>query len=151
GNGRLSTVMRKPVRKTLGWLGMHRVFAAFVGAMVVLAALAGGRTYLYCRAMGEIMNPTCLCARAGSQSQDRDASSWVDGDCFEVRVLDRLISSTPPSSDGIVPAACLLAQAQPALEQRPVTPGIAANARHPIRAGPLSPAAFRATLMVFLT
>ena len=118
-------------------------------AAVTLTAILGGQRYFYCRAMAEIMPPTCHCARASADEAGTTAVGVLN-DCFEVRFLDRLVSFTI-ADDIAVPAAGLVAILPPAA---PATPLVTANLKrteHPIRAGPFSPTASRSQLMVFLT
>ena len=118
-------------------------------AAVTLAALFGGQRYFYCHAMGEIMEPTtCACARTPSHDEDRTTVGALN-DCFEVRFLDRLVSFTI-GDDVSVPAASVMAMLPPNTSVMPASAS-PRRADHPIRAGPFSPTASRAQLMVFLT
>lgn len=127
-------------------------------AMVLVVALAtvlGGHRYFYCRPMGRIMVPSnCPCARAQAAERvaaDRSAVAiGVLNDCFELRILDRLVSSTL-RSDFAVPAASLIAKLPAPSVMRPQFSVSAVGPDQPIRAGPYSPTAIRAQLMVFLT
>ena len=80
----------------------------------------------------------------------RETLLGVDNDCFEVRVLGRLVAFALPG-DMAVPAAALVAILPPPVPDRLPARGFTTGARHPIRAGPFSPTATRARLMVFLT
>jgi hypothetical protein len=130
---------RERARKLLGVLTM---------SAVLLAALLGGQRYLYCRAMGEVMSKTCACAHA---EQDREGRTAIgtSNDCFEVRALSRLVSFTVSEGFAVPPAAfsTLLPVLSPAV---PPPGALSLWTSRPIRAGPSSPAASRAVLMVFL-
>jgi len=124
-------------------------------ALCTVVALAfvtilGGQRYFYCRPMERIMTPThCPCAQTPPNEQEH-ASVRALNDCFEARVLGRLVSFTM-GSDLAIPAAALTAML-PAAHLTSLSSGtVLAGADHPIRAGPFSPAAVRAQLMVFLT
>ena len=122
---------------------------------VALATILGGHRYFYCRPMARIMVPMhCPCARA--QNADRhttDRPTAAVGplnDCFELRVLDRLDSSTV-GTDFAVPAAPLMAKLPAPSVLAAASSVLSQGADQPIRAGPYSPTALRAQLMVFLT
>ena len=116
--------------------------------VVTLSAIMGGQRYLFCHSMNEIMEPTCPCAlRAAS---DEQPSNRIFNDCFEVRYLDRLASFVV-GADFAVPAAALVAVLPtPSPLSRPARV-VFENTEQAIRAGPFSPAANCAQLMVFLT
>jgi hypothetical protein len=117
---------------------------------VALATILGGQRYLYCRAMDQIMtHAACECARTYSSGQDCAVLDALN-DCFEVRVLGRLVSFTVAADPG-VPTAPLVAVLPAFPLELPRTNALLASADHPIRAGPFSPSAVRAQLMVFLT
>jgi hypothetical protein len=119
-------------------------------AAVALTAIMGGQRYLYCRAMDEIMTEaTCDCSKSHSNENGADAISVLN-DCFEVRYLSRLVTFTVGDELMVPPASLLTTLAVPAVEVPPPNAVLTA-AEHPIRAGPLSPAASRSQLMVFLT
>jgi hypothetical protein len=119
-------------------------------AAVVLVTLLGGQRYFYCRPMDRIMTPGhCPCAPTPSDEQ-RHASIRVLNDCFEARVLGRLVSFTM-GSDLAIPTATLTAMLPAAHLAPPSNSAVLADADHPIRAGPFSPTAQRAQFMVFLT
>jgi hypothetical protein len=100
--------------------------------------------------MNRIMASTnCPCAQAPQGAPNAPAVGIVN-DCFEVRVLHRLVSFTV-GSDLAVPPAMLLARLPPTHLTAPPAGGLPQDADHPIRAGPFSPTAVRAQLMVFLT
>jgi hypothetical protein len=135
------------------WTG-RRTYARQLVASIALAALAltavlSGQQYFYCRAMGAIMRDRgCACAQVERHEQG-GAAVGVPFDCFELRALGRVASFTV-GPDFAVPAAPLTA-----LVAAPPAPLVPANAissvaDHPIRAGPYSPSALRAQLMVFL-
>jgi hypothetical protein len=125
-------------------LGMVTVVA------VIFATLLGGQRYSYCRAMDEIMvQPKCECARS-HQGEEGRASLDIDYDCFEARVLPRLVSFTVGAELAVPEAGLLAVLPAQHLEALPSN-AIQVRADQPIRAGPFSPAAFRAQLMVFLT
>jgi len=126
------------------------VLRALTLVAVTLTATMGGQRYFYCRAMDEIMTETSCDCGQGSVDDEGGTAVGALNDCFEVRFLDRLVSFTI-GDDIAVPAASLVAILSPAA---PVTlPATASlkRADRPIRAGPFSPAASRAQLMVFLT
>jgi len=119
-------------------------------AAVVLVTILGGQRYFYCRPMDRIMTPAhCPCAETPSDERE-PASIRVLNDCFEARVLGRLVSYTM-GSDFAVPAATLTAMLPAAHLDPAGNSTVLAGADHPIRAGPFSPTAQRARLMVFLT
>ena len=129
---------------------MRWLLCATTLVAVAMTAIMGGQRYLYCRAMEEIMSATtCECA-PGPEDVDRPGGAAILNDCFEVRFLHRLVSFTitehPP-----VPEATLVAILPPAPQIAPPLRAIFTKAEHPIRAGPFSPSASRAQLMVFLT
>jgi hypothetical protein len=133
----------------------RRGFGFATVVAVALATVLGGHRYFYCRPMARIMVPThCPCARA--QSVDRHATGrpaaavGLLNDCFELRVLDRLDSSTV-RADFAVPAAGLIARLPAPSVLLAQSCVFALGADQPIRAGPYSPTALRAKLMVFLT
>ena len=96
------------------------------------------------------MTPShCPCAQTPSDEQGHP-NIRILNDCFEARVLGRLVSFTM-GSDFAVPAATLTAML-PAAHLVPASnDAILTGGDHPIRAGPFSPTALRAQLMVFLT
>jgi hypothetical protein len=99
--------------------------------------------------MDEIMTQmTCDCAGAHADDQAQAAIGILN--CFEVRFLDRLVPFTI-GGEFAVPAASLTAILPPAAPLTAPEMGRLKGADHPIRAGPFSPAASRAQLMVFLT
>jgi hypothetical protein len=117
---------------------------------VTLATFLGGHRYLYCRPMNRIVaNTNCPCARAPEEAPNAPAVSPVN-DCFELRVLHRLVSFTL-GSDLAVPPAMLWARLPPTHFIAPQPGALTHGADQPIRAGPFSPTALRAQLMVFLT
>jgi len=123
-------------------------FALVTVLVVALSATMGGQRYLLCRAMNEIMEPTCPCAQRAAN--DEQPSNRIFNDCFDVRYLDRLGSFTV-GADFAVPAAPLVAVLPtPSPVSRPARV-VFENSEQPIRAGPFSPAANCAQLMVFLT
>ena len=91
----------------------------------------------------------CPCAQTPSDVQGH-ASVGILNDCFETRLVHRLVSFTI-GSDLAIPAATLTAMLPAAHVVLRSAHAFLANADHPIRAGPFSPAAIRAHLMVFLT
>jgi hypothetical protein len=126
------------------------LLSAITVTAVVLTAILGGQRYMYCRSMNQVMTDGCCeCAR-GRAPADGVALLGVDNDCFEVRVLGRLVAFALPG-DMAVPAAALVAILPPPVPDRLPARGFTTGARHPIRAGPFSPTATRARLMVFLT
>jgi hypothetical protein len=132
------------MRSARSWLSAVTLVA------VALATLLGGQRYFYCRAMDQIMShPTCECAQAHNDELDCVAINAAN-DCFEVRSLHRLVSFTVGSDLG-VPAAGLVGVLPAFDPEFPSSKGVVMGAEHPIRAGPYSPAAARANLMVFLT
>jgi len=119
-------------------------------AAVTMTAILGGQRYFYCRAMDEVMSPaTCGCAQATADAEGKTTVGLLN-DCFEVRYLDRLVSFTI-GNDIVVPAPSLLTFLPPAPPVTPLATASLKRADHPIRAGPFSPTASRAHLMVFLT
>ena len=129
---------------------MRWVLRALTLAAVTLTATMGGQRYFYCRAMDEIMaETTCDCGQGSADDQGTTAVGALN-DCFEVRFLDRMVSFTT-GDDFAVPPASLVAILPATV---PITTPVTASltrADPPIRAGPFSPAASRAQLMVFLT
>jgi hypothetical protein len=116
---------------------------------VMLATLFGGHRYLYCRPMNRIVaNTNCPCARAPKEAPNAPAVGSVN-DCFDVRVLPRLVSFTV-GSDLAVPPAMLLARLPPTHFIAPQLGALTHGPDQPIRAGPFSPTGLRAHLMVFL-
>jgi hypothetical protein len=142
------------LRRRLGGIRAKKCARWSLGVLTVtavaLTAVMGGQRYLYCRAMDQIMTQTtCECAGATADAEGQ-GSPGIFADCFEVRFLEHLVSFTV-GADFAVPAAPLLAVLPvpgPALTPAGVLLG---DADHPIRAGPFSPTASRAQLMVFLT
>jgi hypothetical protein len=117
---------------------------------VLLATLFGGQRYFYCRPMDRIMTHThCACAQTASDEDGR-VRIGVLNDCFETRFVHRLVSFTI-GADLAIPAARLTTVLPVAHVAAPRSNLIFANTAHPIRAGPFSPTALRAQLMVFLT
>jgi hypothetical protein len=131
----------------------HRLRSA-LGAVTVLAvtaaALFGGRTYLFCRAMNCIMSePACCCAHV-ERSETGQAAAQAGGNCFEVRVVAGLVSFTIASDVAV--AAASLSGVLPTVPLRvPQSAAVRDDGARAIRAGPFSPTASRANLMVFLT
>ena len=127
---------------------------AALGAVTVLAvalsALFGGRTYLFCRAMNRVMSePACCCAHA-ERSQPGQPAVDARKSCVELRVAPALLSFTI-ASDVAVPAAGILG-VLPAVRLEPAgSAAVRDDGGRAIRAGPFSPAASRAKMMVFLT
>ena len=122
-------------------------FATIVA--VALATLFGGHRYLYCRPMNRIVaNTDCPCARGPKEAPNAPAISVLN-DCFELRVIHRLASFTV-GSDVAVPPATLMARLPAFDMMAPRSGGLTHGADQPIRAGPFSPTALRAQLMVFL-
>ena len=119
-------------------------------AAVALASVFGGQQYLYCRAMGEVMaRGACECGQR-EVAEGYGASLVVFNDCFDVRFLDRLLSTS--GGGNLVIAGPSLVAVLPANDSQPhPAKAVVQQAEHPIRAGPYSPAAVRARLMVFLT
>jgi hypothetical protein len=129
---------------------MRSVLGAIMVVAVALAALFGGRTYLFCRAMNRVMSePACCCSHAERPAPGQAA---VDArpQCFEVRVVSGLVSFTIGSDLAVAPAGLLglLPAVPPEVASSAVVRDDGARA---IRAGPFSPAALRASLMVYLT
>jgi hypothetical protein len=92
-----------------------------------------------------------MCACSQVQSEEQGPSSiGILNDCFEIRVFDHLVSFTV-AGDFAVPAAPLTAILPACVPSMPPANALIFAAEHPIRAGPFSPAASRAQLMVFLT
>ena len=117
---------------------------------VTLATFFGGHRYLFCRPMNRIVTETdCPCVRASKKIPSAPAIGVVN-DCFEVRVIQRLVSFTI-GSDFAVPPAIPMARLPAFHLLSPQADSLARRAEHPIRAGPFSPTAVRAQLMVFLT
>ena len=136
--------LRRLGKGTRHALGLTTVLA------MTLATLFGGHRYLYCRPMNRIVaNTNCPCARAPKEAPSTPALGVVN-DCYEVRVLHRLVSFTV-ASDLAVPPATLLVRLPPTHFMAPQPGVLTHGADQPIRAGPFSPAALRAQLMVFLT
>ena len=129
---------------------MRGLLGAVTLAVVALTAILGGQRYFYCRAMDEIMTrTTCDCAQVSADQEDHTAVGALN-DCFEVRFLDRLVSFTI-GDDIAVPAASLVAILPPTAPAASLVTANLKRTEHPIRAGPFSPTASRAQLMVFLT
>src|SRR5262249_1467387 len=106
--------------------------------------------YLYCRMMNQVMTRSaCECAQA-HRSEGGAPSIDADSDCFEARVLDRLVSFSPVG-DVSIPAAPWVAMLPATYGEHIPSPSVTTAARYPIRAGPSSPTSVRAVLMVFLT
>ena len=147
----LTNVNGWPLRIGAPWAkGFARwMLWAITIAAVGLATVLGGKQYLYCRAMDQIMTQAnCDCARTHSDDGDQTAVGALN-DCFEVRALGRLVSFTV-GSDFAVPEARLVA-ILPDFAQGPLRANaLITGDELPIRAGPRSPAAARALLMVFL-
>jgi hypothetical protein len=135
------------------WFGAKHFARSILGlatlAAVVMATILGGQRYFYCRPMDRVMTDIhCPCAQ--STTDDEHATSFrILNDCFEVRILPRLISSTI-GNDLAVPTATLIAMLPAAHWVSSYSGRSVARADHPIRAGPYSPTALRAQLMVFL-
>jgi hypothetical protein len=129
----------------------RKAFAALTLTVLFVAMALGGRSYLYCRAMGEIMTTASICACATIHTESTGQASFeANPDCLERRSLDKLVSFTT--------AASYVVQAAPLLATLPATWPLSAQslapaerAEHPIRAGPHGPTSSRAKLMVFLT
>jgi hypothetical protein len=98
--------------------------------------------------MGEVME-TCACAHQHVDGE-RGASVSPLNDCFEVRFVDRLSSATVDRTLAIAAAPLLAVLPVTRSAELPSKP-VVAGADQPIRAGPYSPTAARAQLMVFLT
>ena len=93
----------------------------------------------------------CACAPAPSDDQEQgQARIGILNDCFETRFVHRLVSFTI-GGDLAIPAAMLTAVLPAPYVAPPSSSVVFADAAHPIRAGPFSPTAMRAQLMVFLT
>jgi hypothetical protein len=119
-------------------------------AAVALATVLGGQRYLYCLAMDQIMTEaTCACAQSHADAEEQLALR-VDNRCFEVRFLGRLVSFTVADALAVPSTPLVAILAVPSLAVPPSS-ALLAGADHPIRAGPFSPTANRAKLMVFLT
>jgi hypothetical protein len=117
---------------------------------VILTTLLGGQRYFYCRPMDRIMTHThCACAQTPSDD-DGQTRIGVLNDCFETRFVRRLVSFTI-GADLAIPPATMTAVLTAAHVAPPLSNLIFAETAHPIRAGPFSPTALRAQLMVFLT
>ena len=117
---------------------------------VTLTATMGGQRYFYCRAMDEIMTETSCDCGEGSVDDEGGTAVGALNDCFEVRFLDRLVSFTTGDDFPVPPASLVAILSITTPITTPVTASLT-RADHPIRAGPFSPAASRAQLMVFLT
>ena len=116
---------------------------------MLLATLLGGQRYFYCRMMNEVMSPA-ECACATPIDRQEQVAIGASHDCLELRTLDRLHSYTV-GADWVVPPASLVATLPAPLPACTPEGRQAVTNDHPIRAGPESPAAARARLMVFLT
>lgn len=128
---------------------VRSVLALCTAAAIVFVTILGGQRYFYCRPMDRIMAPThCPCAQTPPSEQGH-ASVRALNDCFEARVLGRLVSFTM-GGDLAIPAAALTAMLPAAHLTPPRHGAILAGADHQIRAGPFSPTSLRAQLMVFL-
>jgi len=119
--------------------------------VLFLAMALGGRSYVYCRVMGEVMTAVSTCTCAAAQVESGGQSSWqANPDCFERRSLAKLVSFTT-SASYTVQAAPLVALL-PATSPGPAQPSTTTrHAEHLIRAGPHGPISSRAMLMVYLT
>lgn len=95
------------------------------------------------------MTPTCACAHANEPAPTERATS-IGADCFEVRHIDRL-AAFDLGADFSVPAAGLVAILPAKIELARAPGSLSTPASRPIRAGPRSPIAAQAKLMVFLT
>jgi hypothetical protein len=128
----------------------HSALALFTVTAVLLATLLGGQRYFYCRPMDRIMAHThCACAQTASDEEGQSRIGVLN-DCFETRFVHRLLSFTI-GADLAIPAPPLTAVLPAAHLAPPPSNLIFTDAEHPIRAGPFSPTALRAQLMVFLT
>jgi hypothetical protein len=117
---------------------------------VALATIVGGQRYLYCRGMEQIMTgAACACATPDTRGQEGAALGALN-DCLEIRVLGRLLASAAAGHPA-VPAAAWVAVLPAAPSELPRSSAPVVGVDHPIRAGPFSPSAVRAQLMVFLT
>jgi hypothetical protein len=116
---------------------------------LILSSVLGGQRYLYCRAMGEIMTPTCDCARAHAPEQGQPWTS-IESDCFEVRTLDRLAPSAWDRSSSFRPRGSLRFCRPPfAVRRQPMRSRRLQDVR--FEQDPFSPIAAQAKLTVFLT
>ena len=91
----------------------------------------------------------CPCAQVPARDSNAPLLG-MSNDCFELRVVHRLVSFTV-AGEFVVPAATLIATLPPAHVVGPPSNVASIRADQPIRAGPFSPTALRARLMVFLT
>jgi hypothetical protein len=125
--------------------------AALTLYVLFMAIALGGRSYVYCRAMGEVMTALSTCSCATVHVESGGQASWRSNpDCLERRSLDKLVSFTT-SASYIVQAAPLVALL-PALSPAPAQAStFIPHVEHLIRAGPHGPASSRAKLMVYLT
>ena len=96
------------------------------------------------------MEASCTCAQTQHGDAEGQVALRVDNRCFEVRFLDRLVAFTL-AGDVAVPATPLVAVLPVPSPAGLPSSVLLAGADHPIRAGPFSPTAHRARLMVFLT
>lgn len=141
---------RHPQRGRYAGESTRRALGLMTIVAVTLATLFGGHRYLYCRPMNRIVaNTNCPCARAPKEAPNAPAVGLVN-DCFELRVIDRLVSFIV-GSDLAIPPAMLLARLPPTHVMASQAGVLTHGADRPIRAGPFSPTALRAQLMVFLT
>jgi hypothetical protein len=142
--------LRHRVRRFRPGTHVRRLLGVATITAVALATVLGGHRYLFCRTMGEVMTrATCECAQRHIDDESGTAVSPLN-DCFEVRFVDRLSSATVDPTV-IIAAAPILAVLP--IEGFALWPSksVVTRADHPIRAGPYSPTAVRAQLMVFLT
>lgn len=130
---------------------LRRAIAALTLQVLFLAMALGGRSYVYCRAMGEVMTAVSTCTCAAVQVQADGQASWqANPDCFEHRSHDKLVSFTT-SASYVVQAAPLVALLAPTSPGPAEASTVTSRAEHPIRAGPHGPTSSRAMLMVYLT
>jgi hypothetical protein len=127
---------------------VRSVLAVVAITAIALATIFGGHRYLYCHAMGEVMD-SCACATSQADLQSQPSVSALN-DCLEARFIDRLSSASVGATVevAVAPHSALL----PIDGFTAFVSGfVAAESDAPIRAGPRSPTAVRAQLMVFLT
>ena len=143
---RIRSKLRRPFAKKF----VRAALALCTVTAIILATLLGGQRYFYCRPMNRIMTHThCACAETPSDEQGQ-ARIGILNDCFETRFVHRLVSFMI-GDDLAIPAATLTAVLPAAHVAPPSSDVVFAETAHPIRAGPFSPTALRAQLMVFLT
>lgn len=142
--------LRQMLRPLLVRAVMVRAGAALMAIVLLTAFFAGGSRYFYCPVMKVAMTTSCCSGKhAGDEPGAEPRDALVAPDCCQARSVATVPSTPIPSPQeelvsplaATLPAVAIVAN-EPAARQ-------VARFTHPVRAGPTTPSARRAQLMIW--